>query len=375
MSSYAVDEENSSLVRTWDTGRGQRAAIVAVLPAAATSEQRLILAVELSRLCEALWHCYTHPPSSARSTKDNTAGWRQQENRAGFGLVDAALRNPELPDEAGSLLDSLDPVEHVAHRVGRALHDIGDRQLQRSTRADIKAEIEAVKLAEGGDLTGRAAQALALSTPYARPSHVAAADAILNENPLDGTRLLDRTEPTAAAVAAARWLQASAEVAARAAGMPVEKVLEEANNIEDLRYMPTAEVLTELLFSRPAQDVVVEMITSAMLLADGIGPDVPAALQETDQPAELIEYTETDMRPVWLTSLDPRRPAPDLLECLLQAIQACRAVYGEYRDGDDLPDDAEADEETAVQQEEARVDTEFCDKIRARAAEIPLQLS
>jgi hypothetical protein len=40
-----------------------------------------------------------------------------------------------------------------------------------------------------------------------------------------------------------------------------------------------------------------------------------------------------------LTPLDPRRPAVDLLEDLLLGLTACKLLYFEYADGDELDDE------------------------------------
>ncbi|MFJ6137759.1 Voldacs domain-containing protein [Kitasatospora sp. NPDC092286] len=61
---------------------------------------------------------------------------------------------------------------------------------------------------------------------------------------------------------------------------------------------------------------------------------------------DLTEHTGPDTDPedtgLRLTPLDPKRPAPDLLEDLLTGIHACQLLHEEYDDPDD--EDADADE-------------------------------
>ncbi|WP_329485160.1 hypothetical protein OG618_00995 [Kitasatospora sp. NBC_01246] len=74
--------------------------------------------------------------------------------------------------------------------------------------------------AELGDLTGRARQAVRLGREGASPVQVAAADRILEQDPFGPAALFTGIDPTAAAVAAAHWLAAAAEVTAEATGHP-----------------------------------------------------------------------------------------------------------------------------------------------------------
>jgi hypothetical protein len=119
-----------------------------------------------------------------------------------------ALRQPHLP-EGGTLIQSYIPVEEAAHRAGRALHAFGDAALTDRVADDVGAELAAIERAERGDLSGRARQAVHLTRADASPVQVAAADALLREDPLGSSRLFE-VDPTAAAVAAAHWLQAAA---------------------------------------------------------------------------------------------------------------------------------------------------------------------
>jgi hypothetical protein len=107
-------------------------------------------------------------------------------------------------------------VEESAHRVGRALHELGRTALTNQVTAELRAELRAVEQAELGDLSGRGQQAVVLTRADASPAQVAAADRLLHKDPLGSSALMSDLDPTAAAVAAAHWLDASAAVAAEA---------------------------------------------------------------------------------------------------------------------------------------------------------------
>jgi hypothetical protein len=74
---------------------------------------------------------------------------------------------------------------------------------------------------------------------------------------------------------------------------------------------------------------------------------------------------------VRVTALNPRRPARDLLEHLLDGIGACHLLYAEYDDADEPWDDQ--DDEPSADVESSRRDRiaeEFTELVRARAAQI-----
>jgi hypothetical protein len=329
-------------------------------------EQALDLAAELAGLSAALWRCYTHPASAAASVEENSEGWQRQQVRDGFDTVVENLINPHLPDEDGTLLSSYDPVQECSHRVGRALHAISDEALRAAVRQDVEAEIAAVEMAERGDIAGRAIQAVVLSRAGANPLHVSAADAVLKEDPLDGRLLFEAFDPTAAAVAAAHWLKAAVDVAAKVSRLDASRVLPAADDIETLRLEAPAEVLSLLEFSNTVYSVVVEMVGDAMQVAGGVVPDLEAVLLQRDDDASELAFDNDDSdgdfdesqaeigehTPVRVTLLDPLRPAPDLLEDLVSAIKGCRILYGEYVDG-----------------EVADVDAQFCEEVRVEAEE------
>ncbi|MEU4157888.1 hypothetical protein, partial [Actinoplanes sp. NPDC026670] len=285
---------------------------------------------------------------------------------SGSGDIVENLLNSHLPDEEGALLSSYDPVQECSHRVGRALHAISDEALHAAVREDVQAEIAAVEMAERGYVAGRAIQAVVLSRAGANPLHVSAADAVLQEDPLDGRLLFEAFDPTAAAVAAAHWLKAAVDVVARAFRLDAARVLSAADDIEAFRLEAPMEVLSLLEFSNTVYSVIVEIVGDAMQVAGGVVPDLEAVLlqREDDEPEHVLDNDDSDddldepqaendePTPVRVTLLDPLRPAPDLLEDLVSAIKGCRILYGEYVDG-----------------EVADVDAQFCEEVRAEAEE------
>ena len=350
MTNYAVDENTGTLLRIWPTGQGQRAAVVGTLPDTAVMENRLRLAAALTSLSEALWHCYTHPGLATDDPEGNGEGWRREQSREAFSQLVGFVREPNLPSEDGAIIESYDPVEEWAHRVGRAVHAIDDAKLLETVSADVAAEVQAVESAERGDLDGRAQQAVVLSRTDVSPVQVAAADGVLALDPLNGEQLFVDVDPTAASVAAAHWLKAAADVVAEVSGMQANEVLVAADNIEALPVETPSEVLGLFDFSDTAYGVVVEMVRGAMQVGEGSVADIGALLVEYDT-GDDNDDPDAEPTPVRLTLLNPQRPALDLLEDLLSGIRGCRLVYEEYVDAGDT----------------ASTDTQFCEAVREQA--------
>ena len=217
MTRYAVDVKRRLLLATHATGAGDVGFTVAALSADLAQDVALRVATCLDGLSRVMWRCYTHPAEAAGDDLSaNTEGWRRQLSREEFGQVLAIIDKPNLPHENGGLLVDYDPVAESAHRLGRALHAIGDETFAAALLKDVAAEIEAIERAELGDLSGRAAQAVEVSRTSASPPQVTAADALLRAHPLGGIELFTAVDPTSAAVAAAHWLHAAATVTAEA---------------------------------------------------------------------------------------------------------------------------------------------------------------
>ncbi|MFE4520376.1 hypothetical protein ACFRMQ_40220 [Kitasatospora sp. NPDC056783] len=237
MTRYSIDPDRRELIATWGTGEGDLATRVASLPAGAGTSVLLGLARALSHLSEAAWRTYTHPASAAGSLEPNSEGWRREQERGRFGEVADAIAKPNLPS-GGAMIVSYSRLLESAHQVGRTLHDLDNPELTKLVLAEAATELAAVENAELGDLTGRAQQAVLLSRENASPVQVAAANRLLEQDPFGSSELFSQVDPTAAAVAAAHWLAAAAEVTADISGHDLDQVVQEADNIEALPTRP-----------------------------------------------------------------------------------------------------------------------------------------
>jgi hypothetical protein len=154
---------------------------------------------------------------------------------------------------------------------------------------------------------------------YASPLHVAAADALLDADPLGPVEMFHDVDPAAAAVAAAHWLRAATDVTGRMIGSTPIQVVLEADNIVSIPVEPITFVLERLYEGRSPRSVVLDLIEHN---SSGSSDD--------------REY-DRDLRP------DARRPAHHLLEDLLDGIGGCRWLFGESDTGLDEGDlDGEA---------------------------------
>ncbi|WP_410654334.1 hypothetical protein [Amycolatopsis sp. lyj-112] len=338
MTVYAFDETRRLLICTWDTGLGCVAAGVAELPLTATREDALRLADTLTGLSRQLWRTYTHPAGATDSLEVNTEGWRRQGEHDAFGTVIQALKEPNLPKD-GYLTQSYIRVEEAAHRVGRALHKFDDAALAEQVIADVEAELGAVEHAERGDLSERAKQAVMLTRADASPLQVNAAHDLFREQPIGSEKLLHEVDPTAAAVAAAHWLQAAATISAGLMECDPSEVVVAADELEALAVETPTRVLERLGSGETPRDVVLDLIRTAMTAAEGRIADTTSLPDQAR-----------------ISLLDPLRPAHDLLEDLLDGIHGCRLLFHEYSEYDDDP------EELAE-----RLDVEFEAAVRAEA--------
>lgn len=384
MTRYSYDAADRSLIASWATGRGDLAHTVARLPLDSADDQALDIASALAALSAALWRAYTHPAVAAGDPEAvDTEAWRRAESRAAFALVPDWVARPNLPEADGSLLQAYERVEESAHRVGRALHAVDDPDLTESVCAEVESEMAAVQSAELGDLGGRAQQAVLLTRADASPVQVAAAHDLLAADPLGSIAVFTDLDPTAAAVAAAHWLGAAAEVAADRAGIDLAQVVEEADDIESLSVDTPTLVLERLGMGESPRAIVIDLVQDAMHVAEGLlrdpGQVVDRVAQINQQAAELGDLGE-DMRRALLdgfraTPLDPARPALDLLEDLLGGIRGCWLLFHEHaefvngadEDGYDGGGDEEFEDEAAMTEESERIDAEFLAEVRAAA--------
>lgn len=351
---YAYDAGAGALVATSGTGGGDVAETIAPLSRTVEPEVALALAAALTKLSEYQWRTYTHPASAAGDPEvPNSVAWHRAEERNRFREVEAAVREPNLPDEDGMMAVSYSVVEESAHRIGRVAHLIGDATLVDALVAEVRTEQAAIEAAELGDLSGRARQAVELSRADISPVQVHAADALLYADPLASLDRFTDIDPAAAAVAAARWLYLAAEVASEAAEVHPVHVVAEADNLEALQVETPTLVLERLCAGESPTAVVVDLIADALAAAEGRvrNPvrivEAAEAIERRLRGEELDEEGLTALTDEFrISCLDPGRPAVDLLEDLLDAIRGCRLLYcEEYESGFEDAVRAEADDQ------------------------------
>ncbi|MGW4692435.1 hypothetical protein ACWEO1_08660 [Kitasatospora cineracea] len=376
MTRYSVDLDQHQLIASWGTGEGDLSIRIAALPDGADTAVLLALARSLTQLSAAAWRTYTHPASAAGSLDPDSEGRRREREREAFGEVPGAIAEPHLP-HGGAMMVSYSALVESAHRVGRALHDLDDEALVKAVLAEAALELAAVENAELGDLTGRAQQAVLLSREDASPVQVAAADRLLQQDPFGPAELFSAVDPTAAAVAAAHWLAAAAEVAAESSGEHPTQVVLEADNIESLPHETPTLVLGLIEDGATPHEAVTKLVRHAMHITDGLLLD-PVALRDQLEDFEetVAEYTgETDPDlddvAVRLTPLDPKRPARDLLEDLLAGIHGCWLLHSDSgeddEDDEDLGDAEDWDDEQA-EEHQRRSHERFAQLVRETAA-------
>jgi hypothetical protein len=225
----------------------------------------------------------------------------------------------------------------LANQIARVLHSAADPALAAAVIAELHAELDAVAMAELGTFTGRAIQAVHLDREQALPGQVAAADAILADDPNCGVESLRQLDPTSASVAAAHWLQAAVDVASAVSGIDPTRLMMQVEDIDIRRHATSAAVLEMMRTGLPPIAAVTRMIGDAIAIAEGRVLDVDlvqARIDESVELAELFENAAADRASshwtVRLTTLDPRRPARDMLEQLTFGIQGCLLIYRKF---------------------------------------------
>ncbi|MFG2078154.1 hypothetical protein [Nonomuraea maritima] len=326
MTRYAVDPVRNALVAHWSTGIGDVATDVAALPC---DRDALRLANCLTYLSQVCWRCYTHPAGAADQHGPHSVGWHRQRERDSFAQVLPTLVTPGARPSATR-------IEQAAHRVGSVLRTMDAPRLAAAVTADVTDELAAVERAELGDLSARAQQAVVLSREDASPLQVAQADTLLHEHPFGNEALVTQVEPTAAAIAAAHWLYAAATVTARRTGLHPAQTATRADRVKALAQESSAEVVAAMSTGASARQVVMPLIRHTLHLAEGHLHGVAAAKRRIDAAEELIARANADHRDLDLsldavylpiTSLNPARPAPDLVENLLSGIHSCWILY------------------------------------------------
>jgi hypothetical protein len=193
-------------------------------------------------------------------------------------------------------------------------------------------------------------------------------------------------DPTAAAVAAAHWLDAAVTVAAEESDLEPEQVVLEADNIQALPHETPTLVLESLANGISPHAVITGLIRDAMDVAAGNLPDIDLLDELAERLQHLaphIDLEDSAQREqltgsLRLTPLDPSRPALDLLEDLLSGIHGCWLIYQECAELPESSDeesdagDEESDEEPDDAYYEGRHEelmTAFIEAVRAEAAE------
>lgn len=336
MTIYAFDPTANELVAVWAQGVAHRALTVARLSGAVTAELANELADELTMLSRAIWDTYVAPASAAEDEQERN---QRDSEHEGLGEVLEALRSPNLPTDTGLLLVSYSPVRERAHRVGRVLNNIAQADLTDLIASDVEAELTAVERAELGDLSERAAQAIALDRVDASPAQVAAAHTLFETEPLGDPELFSAVDAAAACVAAAHWLTSAATVVGDLAQLEPSAVFGEADNIVACSVEVPELVVRAVdeVGQRPAQ-VVLHLLREAAQVRQGKIPDLAALLAQVAEAAERVEDLPQAHRadayqallPERITLLDPQRPARDLLEHLLDGLRSCLLLFEQY---------------------------------------------
>ncbi|MEV4365229.1 hypothetical protein [Nonomuraea sp. NPDC049625] len=338
MTRYAINRAHNTLLAQWSTGIGDTAIVVARLTHDQLHQNTRRLAAELTRLSHLCWRSYTHPASSADRHSPHSLGWHRQQERDGFTTI--------LPTLTATTRTTDQPigtkVEQAAHAVARALRVLGTSQLTTHVTTDIAAELAAIEQAERGDLSDRAQQAVALSREDPSPLQISQADRLLHDNPFGSQDLFTQVDPTAAAIAAAHWFYAAVTITAQHTGMhPIQVVASAEQYDKPLALESLTDITTAMNAGARTRHVVMPLIRNALHIADGHLRGILEVQHRIMAAQELISKAHTDhpgidLSPdtihLPLTSLDPARPAPDLLDNLLHGIHTCWRLYQHHAD-------------------------------------------
>lgn len=336
MTTYGHDPTASTIVAIWTTGDGAVAHRVARVPPGWDHELARCAAGALTTLSARLWLAYAE-----EAVAD-----------VPIGRLAEAARHPFLP--VGALLRREDDDRlEAAHQVGRIVSRAPGRAFRDAIVREVVAEVEAVRAADRGDLSGRAQQAVEHPRPTVPDAHLATAHTLLHGEPLGPAELSTTVEPTAAGVAALRWLRAATSATAVLVGHdPADVIaLAEAIEHEDLR---VARFAMGMLSANGESDVVADLLHEAVLAGRGhlvVCPDRYEASDETDELGHRVI----------VTVLDPREPGRSLVAGLIRGIHGCFRVYVDEistRDGTDV------DSRLTWSTRAAELRTRFCDEVR-----------
>ncbi|SEH03489.1 hypothetical protein SAMN05444920_13749 [Nonomuraea solani] len=328
MTRYAIDRAHNTLLAQWDTGIGDTATIVARLTHDQLHQNTRRLAAELTRLSHVCWRSYTHPANAADRHGPHSLGWHRQQERDAFTKILPILIATARP--ADQPIGT--KVEQAAHAVAHTLRVLDTSQLTTYVTTDVAAELAAIEQAERGDLSERAQQAVTLSREDTSPLQISQADTLLHDNPFGSQALFTEVDPTAAAIAAAHWFYAAVTVTAQHTGLhPIQVIAGAAQSDKPLAIESLTDITTALNAGARTRHVVMPLIRNALHVADGHVRGIRDIQHRIAAVQELIGKTHTDLGPdavyLPLTSLDPARPAPDLLDNLLHGIHTCWHLF------------------------------------------------
>ncbi len=130
----------------------------------------------------------------------------------------------------------------------------------------------------------------------------------------------------------------------------------EADDIQAVSVeVPTMVVKAVEVDGRQPREVVLELLRAAVAAGDGVIADLPGVLAEQARLDKVVQRLPQDQHdaaraaaPARTTLLDPRRPARDLLEHLLDGLASCHLFFAEYiddaHDSDYLSDELDAED-------------------------------
>ncbi|MFC4010165.1 hypothetical protein ACFOY2_23260 [Nonomuraea purpurea] len=346
MTRYAIDRAGNTLIAQWSTGSGNSAAIVADLPRHLLLREVMPLAASLTELSQVCWRCYTHPASAADHYGPDSLRSQREREREREALVHVL---PAMTTSRGAAKGFTTNVERAAHATGHILRTLDAPELTVDVVTEVGIELAAIEQAELGDLSERAQQAVVLTREDVSPLQLSQADTLLRRQPLGSPELFTQIDPTAAAIAAAHWLHAAVTIAAQRTGTHPAQVVAAADR-HDKPHVVTC--LTDLMGAITAggrpRDAVMSLIRHALDVAEGHTRGIDDLRHRITTAEKTIEKARVDhpdlgLTPdtvdISLTPLDPSRPAPDLLENLLNGIQSCWRLYRQHDGGGDTRQD------------------------------------
>jgi hypothetical protein len=350
---YSVDVDRKLLLASWPTGHGDTAEVICDIPGALGERDAFRLAEALTIMSDALWDRYARPASAVFSSAedDRSEAFYRQRDRENFPFVQAVIADPDAEGLPGSPHIGPLPVQEGARSLGRVLRGLAEDGLAgdaapavaKLAADEVARELAAVEQAERGEYRPgtRARQALVLSRAETIPTQVAAADAILRQDPLHAVDPLRDVDPASAAVAAAHWLVASAVIAGEVSGVEAEHVPLRAFEVKPFTYQVPLLALAAAVNGEdenPLTTFVTLAIGGALRVAEGRYPSIdairgaPGVLAKIGTVIDVDDPVNAEMALSMLrvAQLDPRRPAPDLLDNLLQGIGGSWYLYREH---------------------------------------------